>query len=154
THYPTASEQEWQGDRLVFTCRDNDVVSHTELAFSVAPQHAGASARFLAGLEPQESWRLRLDITPSADVRTAQPTGGASPLLSPTEPLWQIPELQTADPALAAAYAQAIRDLHSLEMISGGHRSLAAGLPWFVALFGRDTLITAYQTMLLGPELA
>jgi glycogen debranching enzyme len=30
----------------------------------------------------------------------------------------------------------------------------AAGLPWFVALFGRDTLITSLQTMIVYPEFA
>ncbi len=30
----------------------------------------------------------------------------------------------------------------------------AAGLPWFLTLFGRDTLITAYQTACVGPALA
>jgi glycogen debranching enzyme len=30
----------------------------------------------------------------------------------------------------------------------------AAGLPWFLTLFGRDTLITAYQTVCIGPSLA
>ena len=30
----------------------------------------------------------------------------------------------------------------------------AAGMPWFMTVFGRDTLITSLQTMLLGPELA
>ena len=30
----------------------------------------------------------------------------------------------------------------------------AAGLPWFLTLFGRDTLITAYQTVAFGPRVA
>jgi glycogen debranching enzyme len=30
----------------------------------------------------------------------------------------------------------------------------AAGLPWFMTLFGRDTLITSLQELLLGPEAA
>ncbi|MFC3505677.1 glycogen debranching N-terminal domain-containing protein [Micromonospora krabiensis] len=31
---------------------------------------------------------------------------------------------------------------------------LAAGLPWFMTVFGRDTLITSYQTVAFGPHLA
>ena len=30
----------------------------------------------------------------------------------------------------------------------------AAGLPWFVALFGRDSLIVSLQTMIVYPEFA
>ena len=30
----------------------------------------------------------------------------------------------------------------------------AAGMPWFMTVFGRDTLITSYQTLLLGQDLA
>ena len=30
----------------------------------------------------------------------------------------------------------------------------AAGMPWFMTVFGRDTMITSYQTLLLGPDLA
>ena len=30
----------------------------------------------------------------------------------------------------------------------------AAGMPWFMTVFGRDTIITCLQTMLFGPELA
>ncbi len=29
----------------------------------------------------------------------------------------------------------------------------AAGLPWFMAIFGRDTIITSYQSLWVGPEL-
>src|SRR3954454_24117165 len=30
----------------------------------------------------------------------------------------------------------------------------AAGMPWFMTVFGRDTLITCLQTLIFGPELA
>src|SRR5207253_9863443 len=30
----------------------------------------------------------------------------------------------------------------------------AAGMPWFMTVFGRDTVITCLQTLLFGPELA
>ena len=37
--------------------------------------------------------------------------------------------------------------------VPDGHL-LAAGTPWFMTVFGRDTLISSLQTLLLGPDLA
>ena len=36
----------------------------------------------------------------------------------------------------------------------GTGRMPAAGMPWFMTVFGRDTMITCLQTLLFGPELA
>jgi len=147
--------QAWDGEQLVFTCREEAVVSRTKLTFSEVPWHEGSTARFRVRLRPQEQWRLSIQITPSAEIREPRLSSESGLRLRPDEPLWREPVLETADSTLKAAYEQAIRDLLSLEMISErGHRLLAAGLPWFVALFGRDLLVTSYQTMLLGPELA
>jgi glycogen debranching enzyme len=40
------------------------------------------------------------------------------------------------------------------EASSDGEVVIAAGLPWFMALFGRDSLITAYQALPFYPDLA
>jgi len=44
------------------------------------------------------------------------------------------------------------------KVAAGGHGSHGVrarrGLPWFVALFGRDTLIVSLQTMIVYPEFA
>ena len=46
-----------------------------------------------------------------------------------------------------------MEDLGSLAFDAGeGLLVPAAGAPWFMALFGRDALITGYQAMVLGPE--
>jgi len=145
----------WADNRLVFTCTQDGVGSNTELAFSVMPQRRGSSARFALQLQSQESWQLEVKITPSADIRAARVPDRVGTLAHAQEPLWHAPRLDTPDATLQMAYEQAIRDLHSLEMVSeAGHRLLAAGLPWFVALFGRDMLLTAYETLLLGPDLS
>ena len=41
-----------------------------------------------------------------------------------------------------------------MRTVDGLGKLPAAGMPWFMTVFGRDTLITSLQTMLLGPELA
>jgi glycogen debranching enzyme len=67
------------------------------------------------------------------------------------------PVLHSDSELLRDVFQQSIDDLLSLriEMFRGRERVVlpAAGLPWFLTLFGRDTLITAYQTVAFGPEL-
>ena len=55
-------------------------------------------------------------------------------------------------------FARSVDDLAALR-IQGTFRGEdfvlpAAGLPWFMTLFGRDTLITSYQSIWVGPQLA
>src|SRR6185436_18230203 len=54
------------------------------------------------------------------------------------------------------SFYQSVSDLASLRMRGAGRtgRMPAAGMPWFMTVFGRDTLITCLQTLLFGPELA
>ncbi len=46
------------------------------------------------------------------------------------------------------------RDLRMLQSEIGHELFFAAGIPWFATLFGRDSLITALQTLALNPEIA
>ncbi|WP_218081476.1 amylo-alpha-1,6-glucosidase [Anthocerotibacter panamensis] len=43
------------------------------------------------------------------------------------------------------------RDLFLLQLAMPEGRSIAAGVPWFATLFGRDALITSAQTLMLDP---
>jgi hypothetical protein len=74
---------------------------------------------------------------------------------------WQTraPVLHTDAELLRDVIHKPMQDLLALRMrtrAEGGANMVlpAAGLPWFLTPFGRDTLITAYQTMLFGPDLA
>jgi glycogen debranching enzyme len=50
---------------------------------------------------------------------------------------------------------RAILDLRMMQTTSeDGLPAIDAGVPWFSTLFGRDSLITAYQALLVNPELA
>ncbi len=62
--------------------------------------------------------------------------------------------IATDNELFESVLAASTRDLHALVTPVGGGRIPAAGIPWYVAPFGRDSLITCYEALLLGPELA
>lgn len=71
--------------------------------------------------------------------------------------LWSVPKLRTADRKLSAAYDRSIEDLGALRLHdpTGRRRPvIAAGAPWYMTLFGRDALISAYMALPIDPTLA
>ena len=67
------------------------------------------------------------------------------------------PQLQSDSEALKATYRRSLVDLAALRFsppIAGGHSLPAAGLPWFMAMFGRDSILTSLQALPFAPELA
>jgi glycogen debranching enzyme len=70
----------------------------------------------------------------------------------------EVPRFRCEEPVLAQTIERSIVDLAALRISGelGGEAYVlpAAGLPWFMTLFGRDTLITSYQSLWVGPELA
>lgn len=67
------------------------------------------------------------------------------------------PQLETQDAALARTYRASLSDLGALRLhpdLTQGATLPAAGLPWFMALFGRDSLIASYQALPYLPGLA
>ena len=64
-------------------------------------------------------------------------------------------EITGDDYRWSKAVASATDDLEALiiELPKDGHRFIAAGAPWFLALFGRDSLIAAWQSLPLGTDL-
>ncbi|BAZ15358.1 amylo-alpha-1,6-glucosidase [Calothrix sp. NIES-4071] len=49
---------------------------------------------------------------------------------------------------------RAEQDMYLLRQSFGKRKTVSAGVPWFSTLFGRDSLITASQTLMLNPEIA
>jgi glycogen debranching enzyme len=45
-------------------------------------------------------------------------------------------------------------DFYALRIHDPAGTAIAAGVPWFAALFGRDSLLSSYETLILDPELA
>src|SRR4030088_160756 len=73
---------------------------------------------------------------------------------------WQrtVLKIETSNEEFYRCYNQGVQDMAALRLPleSTDHMVFvpAAGLPWFVALFGRDTLIVSLQAMIVYPEFA
>jgi glycogen debranching enzyme len=67
-------------------------------------------------------------------------------------------KIETSNEEFYRCYNQGVQDMAALRLpLQGTDRMVfvpAAGLPWFVALFGRDTLVVSLQTMIVYPEFA
>jgi glycogen debranching enzyme len=71
--------------------------------------------------------------------------------------LARAPTLRADNAGLLRTYRLSLSDLAALRMhpdLADGPTLPAAGLPWFMALFGRDSLITSFQALPYLPELA
>ena len=55
---------------------------------------------------------------------------------------------------LDTALNTAASDFHALQISDQGRHVVGAGVPWFATLFGRDSIIAAYQALALNPQLA
>ena len=104
----------------------------------------------------------RTPRSPGSAFARREPRGGLEESTSRSRPSsrrgWpRAPVLQAEDPALAArtARASAISARFACAPTSPSGATLpAAGLPWFMALFGRDSLITSFQALPYLPGLA
>jgi glycogen debranching enzyme len=146
---------------------------HAEFRRSVTITSSSPAAVTRAGfaydleLRHGEQWSTTFTITPRAaqpGIRFTprKPRGGAPEVRQARAAeletwLAHAPALQTDDPALARTYRASLSDLGALRMrpdLAQGATLPAAGLPWFMALFGRDSLITSFQALPYLPALA
>jgi glycogen debranching enzyme len=131
--------------------RDDDTVT---LEADPRPELVDAEAGTL-------SWSTDLGPGESITVRLhAQAHLGRSRVFGPaTRVPWSRPDLASADRRLAQVVHQGLDDLEGLLLedngdTGGGDLFAAAGSPWFLTLFGRDSLWTARMLMPLGTDLA
>ena len=137
------------------------------IASSIPARVTRAGFTYSPVLAPGEQWSTSFTITPGAQQptaafgrRTARDGFDAMSASKSAElELWlaRAPAVAASDPALMRTYRASLSDLGALRLppdISEGATLPAAGLPWFMALFGRDSLITSFQALPYLPELA
>ena len=163
---PPRVEPDFEEARNGFVLRGGDgFAGATQIFLSEQGEVDAGRVRYPIVLEPGGQWRLRLDVLANAAGGATGPRlaelqfGQERARVKASLAAWQIrvPQLQASWPAVGRTYERSVADLASLRM--GQRRGLvgqlpAAGMPWFMTVFGRDTIITCLQTLLFGPELA
>jgi glycogen debranching enzyme len=152
-----------EDNELVFSA-PGDFEGQTQVVLSKPPTVDGATVHYDVVLEPRERWHLRVDVFAAKNGARVVPRaaerhfGDEIARVQESLAAWQlrVPQLRATWDDLDRSFTRSVSDLASLRMRGPGlHGQLpAAGMPWFMAVFGRDTLITCLQTLLFGPELA
>lgn len=158
-----------EGHGLILHTESCGIEIATHIAYDRPFRREGRELRLRVDIDRGEEYRLYAEIAPivAAEVgrgvkrergRSDTETIGArrreeSRICAKTA------SLETDHPVLGVAYARAVSDLASLSMarvegVEAEGRTIAAGVPWYCALFGRDSLTTARLMLLADPELA
>jgi glycogen debranching enzyme len=159
---------EWSafGQKLRTEYRNADFSRKVTLSAEGSSNKAGyANGRltFEVELGPGESWHTCLQYNlQDGDKKFPAPQdcAGKSHTSKQAEPLaeWlqNVLKIQTSNEEFYRMYRQALEDIAALRLPIAGTDHMrfipAAGLPWFVAPFGRDSLIVSLQNMLIYPE--
>ena len=160
---------------------DNDVIrlnrevaAHLRGATITGARHSDANLEVSASqltwhavVPARGTWSTSVQITPSLDGRdltefkSAQAQASGIRSTGPEQRLadWrrQSPLVKVSDPRLAAVFAASTEDLGSLRIFDPEHADravIAAGAPWFMTIFGRDSLVTSWMVLPLDPSLA
>jgi glycogen debranching enzyme len=139
----------------------------TEISASARAKLDEQGLTFTVHIEPGGEWTTDLDVV------TAMGAGGryvrpkyqrgqrqARPNMERSLDRWleEAPRLECDSDSLRTTYRRSLVDLAALRFsppVSARGASLpAAGLPWFMTMFGRDSIFTSLQALPFTPELA
>jgi glycogen debranching enzyme len=121
---------------------------------------------FSVHIGPHEQWSTDLDVITALlglGEKVHRPKSGRAgteqrPMADNLKKwLDDAPTLETDKDSLKSTYRRSLTDLAALRfspLIAGGASLPAAGLPWFMAMFGRDSIVTSLQALPFAPELA
>ncbi len=152
-------------DSLVLGYKRSTFVQETWITASVPPSIDKHGMTFLVAIQPHGSWEveLRVGTGPPSPDDPIRSTGGARhgkrPDLARGLEKWlnKAPTLECNNDALRETYQRSLIDLAALRftpITMPQHALPAAGLPWFMTMFGRDSILTSLEAISFTPELA
>ena len=130
-----------------------------------AMSYANGRLSFPVELAPGAGWHASLDYAfADGEQWSAAPRRSVAEYMASeaaeAQQVWRqsVLKVETSNDIFATAFAQAVSDMSALRLPIEGTDHLkfvpAAGLPWFVALFGRDSLVISLQNAIVHPEFA
>jgi glycogen debranching enzyme len=150
------------GDRWIefgYTGEDR-VRRRTRIEFGVTPRSVSvrgdlAEAAFVVRLSGHETKTISLVVEPIVGGERVPPADFDEVVhgLRHSYEEWErdSTRIRTDNELFDQLLVRGLRDLRALYTKMDGGGILAAGIPWYVAAFGRDTLITAHQMLMLSP---
>ncbi len=158
----------WHRDTLAFSYDGADGLRRT-VAISISPNSIKVRRRngadVAVGLKAKQSKEVKVSIrlaeapTNESSSLNSAPSQDAKTLSKDLQQnsddwLHDHCQLQSSSNTLNHLFERSIRDLGALRTILHGQEYFSAGLPWYGALFGRDSIISSLQSLALRPAIA
>lgn len=131
-----------------------------EVAGAPSAHRVGSSLRWDLELAPHTSRRLCLDVVAEDEYGPVTPGSRCESFTSSvveSSPVTPGPQVHCSDARMRRLQLRSVEDLVALTVrdpLAPHDRFTAAGSPWFLTLFGRDSLWAAFMAITTDPALA
>ena len=149
---------------LSFDYRKNAVSKGLRVTTEAAPKVVGTALLYEVVVPPRDCWSTCIQFTTVIEGEEIEPRYKCGEPVEEATPqrrleAWRsgVPVLDTDCEDLRTAVERGAEDLGALRIFDPDHPAravVAAGAPWFMTLFGRDSLLTAWMALVVDPSLA
>jgi len=153
-----------EGSRVTFAYKRHSFERMTHVDFSEAPRIKGNHVMFETVIAPRGAWNTCIEMSPvigdlevTPRYQCGQPVERSTPVARLEEWKARMPVVTAEHDQFRALLERSTQDLAGLRIFDPEYPDravVAAGAPWFMTLFGRDSLLTSWMTMLVDPDLA
>jgi glycogen debranching enzyme len=152
--------------RLVLQYERDTFGRATEISATAPARVDKKGLTFKVRIDPHDEWTTELDVVTTMlvagqpqIVRSARDGRSARAGMATNLERWLggAPGVECDWEPLRTTYRRSLVDLAALRFsppIAAGKSLPAAGLPWFMTMFGRDSILTSLQALPFTPELA
>jgi glycogen debranching enzyme len=151
---PRRIEAEHEGARVAFRYDGGDGLRRTTLvSFDPPPVRlAEGTATYRLELGERDARRITIDVDVEVEGQAAKAPPPPPPATRRSPARDEHTTVRTSNPLFDAVLERSRADLRALASGEGDGAYIAAGIPWYAALFGRDSLVTCLQDLWLAPE--